>query len=183
MATLLQLENEMRKQEMELRRLKRWIILNVMGWVEWTEEEYPYRSGFSEGDEFGDKCLEDDMPDYPTDPGAALEVLKRCAEAMPNAIIGIGSPMGKADVISTLPKSKQGWVVGAIGFKPSNFDVEAETLELAICRFAKRLFTAMPLATKSAPKVSEICDHVYSRAMHQPTPRRCVKCGQPETRA
>lgn len=101
------------------------------------------------------------------------------------AVHGIGPYRAAtlADVISTLPKSKQGWVVGAIGFKPSNFDCEAETLELAICRFAKRLFTAKPLATKSAPKVSDICDHVYLRAMQQPTPRRCFKCGQPEARA
>lgn len=77
--------------------------------------------------------------DY-TQPAYAFEVLKKCAEKMRHGIVGIGSPMTSCDVASTLPKISQGWVVGMIG-KPSNFDVESETLELAICLFAKKLFS------------------------------------------
>lgn len=74
-----------------------------------------------------------------TDPASALEVLKKCAEHMKNGIMGIASPIGDS-VASTIKKPSQGWVVGFIG-KPSNFDVEAETLEIAICLFAKKLYS------------------------------------------
>lgn len=70
---------------------------------------------------------------------ATMEVLKKCAEHMKNGIWGIASPMDDS-VASTIKKPSQGWVVGFIG-KPSNFDVEAETLELAICLFAKKLYS------------------------------------------
>ena len=69
----------------------------------------------------------------------ALDLLKKCAERIKNGIVGIGSPMSETDVACALPKVKQGWVVGSIA-RPANFDVEAETLELAIEKFARRLF-------------------------------------------
>lgn len=72
------------------------------------------------------------------DSAIALLVLEKCAKEMKFGIVGIASPMGEA-VASNLKHEKQGWVVGKIG-KPSNFEVEAETLPLAIALFARQLF-------------------------------------------
>jgi hypothetical protein len=69
-------------------------------------------------------------PSYASNSRDAMEVLKKCAESMETGIVGVGSPL-----------KKQGWVVGMIGVPANlNFDIEAKTLELAICLFAKKLF-------------------------------------------
>lgn len=69
----------------------------------------------------------------------AWELLKRCAESLEHGIVGIASPMSGEKVVSNLPSKKnQGWVVGKIG-RPSNFDVEAPTLEAAVTQFAAKL--------------------------------------------
>jgi hypothetical protein len=152
--------------EKEMRELDAWIAENVLGYrrtdnpddyttdnttLFWHRNEANYRESVLIGKaythsgltkQYGKEMFSHSWTHYcpTTDSAAALEVLKKCAEKMPNAIVGIGSPMGKADVISTLPKTAQGWVVGAIGFRTNAFDAEAPTLELAICLFAKKLF-------------------------------------------
>lgn len=59
--------------EKETYDLKRFIWLNVFGWILWREEEYPHRDGYSLGDEYGEKCLEADMVD-PLSQEGAMEV-------------------------------------------------------------------------------------------------------------
>ena len=121
----------------ELRELDAWIAENVIGnpqrRIRVTDGRKLVRY------EFLKVGTNDICPTYTTDPAAAMEVLRKCAEKMDAGIVGIGSPMG-GPVASTIPKLKQGWVVGKIG-RPTNFDCEAATLELAICLFAKKLFT------------------------------------------
>lgn len=84
-------------------------------------------------------------PDCVSSRAAAMEVLKRCAEEIKTGnkrgIIGLAPPMSAENVASTLPrKASKQWIIGKIGY-PQNFEVKAETLELAICLFAKKLFT------------------------------------------
>lgn len=139
--------------EKELRELDAWIAEHVMGWKRIGRSSGKYRACFrtQSGGEFytGRERMpiayecdhpENEMFAPSKDPAAAMQVLEKCAEKMTNGIVAIASPMGNQSVASTIPKTTQGWVVGMIG-RPSNFDVEAETLTLAICRFAKKLFT------------------------------------------
>ncbi len=123
----------------EKRELDAWIAEHVFGWIAsgYTGTYDPPLKDKATGKSAGIPL----MFNPTTDPAAALEVLKMAAAKFPKGIVGIGSPMGKESVASTLPKTSQGWVVGWIG-KPCNFDVEADTLELAICLFTKKLFTA-----------------------------------------
>lgn len=112
----------------ELRNLNRAIWLDVMGWVDYREEEYPYRAGYAKGDEAGEKCLECDTPDYCTDPAASMELLKKVGEIASVSI---------RQQVHTVDKK---WLVWS-GEHLDEFDTLAATLELSIALFAKKIFT------------------------------------------
>jgi hypothetical protein len=107
--------------EKETYELKGFIWLNVFGWIRWTEEEFPHRSGFSLGDETGEKCLEADMLD-PLSTEGAMAVLEKFIERADHLEFA-RFPNGDYRVFD--------W----------NNTARAETLELAIALFAKRIFS------------------------------------------
>lgn len=128
------------------RELDHWLALHVKGWRIHRRNTALYCAAADEDRIIIEgKCFVATW--RPTEDGAqAFGILQECARRMKHGIVGIGSPMGESDVASTLPRVKQGWIVGMIG-RPSNFDIEADTLELAICRFAKELFSKPELLT------------------------------------
>lgn len=124
----------------ELRELDEWIAEHVMEYRWWfdvlalecmlcrPDETWPERKGFKlhDGKPFGAKDFSDLSLFKPTtDPAAAMMVLEKC-------ISGAGRS-------AFLTKTSDGWIVGfATGKSLSAF---AETLPLAICLFAKQLFS------------------------------------------
>lgn len=106
----------------QLRELKECIWTKVLGWSKWREEEYPHRLGWAKDNGEGEKRLDADMDDPTTDPGAAMAVLEKCGE---KETITLGVLKGKWCV------TKATW---------SGLFVEAETLPIAICLFARKLF-------------------------------------------
>ena len=119
------------KTEQEIFELEKWIWLNVFGWIEWREEEFPYRAGYSQGDEYGVKCLECDMCHPVTDPADAFAVLQRCVERVTKDI-SINSDGKTFKVFSIMDWSGQ----------TEAWWEEDESLPVAICLYAKKLFTA-----------------------------------------
>ncbi len=130
-----------------MRELDVWIALNVMGWKRMTFNDYLKTCGFNErltnyyhnldGSIAADfdwacDCGQTNTSWRPTDnPAHAMEVLKKCCER------GCGK-------FSTVIWKFQGeWNIDAqcVDVKDEFNAVEAETLELAICQFAKKLFT------------------------------------------
>jgi len=74
-----------------------------------------------------------DAPKYTTDPAVALGVLKKCAEKLCD-------DKAFSDALMIQPnEAGNGWFVGP--FSDDTKCVESPTLELAICLFAKKLFT------------------------------------------
>jgi acetyl-CoA carboxylase beta subunit len=129
------------KNKTEPMELNEWIALNVMGWILWREEEYPHRDGYSLGDEYGEKCLACDMPDYACDATAAMEVLKHCMKHLDRLT-------GRTDfqiVVLYDEGSLEPYSMMTDSTKPADDMTHvrncaaAETMELAICRFAKNL--------------------------------------------
>ena len=109
----------MKMNDAELRELDLWIAVNIFGWQTFNEEEYPHRMLWREGD-IGSPVW--DEPDfYTTDPAAAMEVLKRCSDEWD---IQIGRRM----------ITKEWFCSSGYAY------TQAETIELAICQFAKKLF-------------------------------------------
>lgn len=114
----------------ELRELDAWIAEHVMGWKitkyhccgEQVERLKP-----SSGD------LHANIRNYSptTDPSAAMDVLKKCSQMKFDVSINHFD----AKNLNLLIGLKE-WSVLTIGF-----EAQAETLELAICLFAKKLFT------------------------------------------
>lgn len=118
----------------ELRELDAWIAEHVFGWSRWnfnngyTAHNYldqtngqanKYRKhGFVDG-----LTLLESFPKYTTDPAAAMEVLKKCCEH-PYYPFGFAVAFSKG-----FPNP---WVCET---------ATAETLELAICLFSKKLFS------------------------------------------
>jgi hypothetical protein len=113
--------------EKETYELKEFIWLNVFGWIRWTEEEYPHRSGFALGDDTGEKCLELDMVD-PLSPEGSMEVLKKSIDA------------GYSPTISRPFFSDEQSELYFVKDESSEIYSKAETLELAICLFSRKLF-------------------------------------------
>jgi len=114
----------------ELRELDAWIAEHV------TCEKYPigeHNSGISK------HYLDDGknvvrtvegkwtaaLPSYTTDPAAAMMVLEKCAEK---------EGQENFDGVQ-IDKTEHGWIVSTC-----KMDSDAETLPLAICLFAKKLF-------------------------------------------
>lgn len=124
--------------ERELDKLNDWIALNVLGWVKWREEEYPHRNGYSRGDE---KCLQCDMPNYATDADGAMEVLTHCMKHLDRIT-------GRTDfqiVVLYDEGSLEPYCVTTDSQPDSDDEIHsyncaaAETMELAICLFAKNI--------------------------------------------
>lgn len=148
----------------ELRELDAWIAENVMGWrwycaigkaylfppwaferlnnfsVHWTAGIH--EKGWTRQQAKREPCkklltgsniegIGDDIefPKYSTDPAAAMDVLKKCFDKT-----------GQIEVFRTQIHPFKFGVVGK--WLPSaDYECEAETLELAICLFAKKIFT------------------------------------------
>ncbi len=128
--------------------LNHWIALNVLGWIEYKEEEYPHRDGYAFGNEHGEKCLAFDMPDYSGCPTAAMEVLKCCmmnldivtkrTDFQIVVLYDIGSP--EPYVVTTDSDDDND---DSIHVKNC---ASANTMETAICRFAKNLYESRATA-------------------------------------
>ncbi len=103
--------------------LRDWIHVNVFGWTPCKEAAYPQRKAFEKD---GEIMIHGDHPDYPTDPAAALLVLEKCLTRFTGSIQIWDSSVS---VVKT-------YKVGAL-----DFDVTAETLPLALCQFAKKLYS------------------------------------------
>jgi len=104
--------------ETEQRELDAWIAENVMGWDLGESKPghgWPWFGEFGFGDE------QEKIPHYTTDPAAAMEVLKKCSE----------------ETYITTRRHKRCWSMSG----SNGMTIEAETLELAICLFAKKLFS------------------------------------------
>ena len=99
----------------EQRELDAWIAERVMGWIPTFKDCGKSPSG-----------CETLFPHYTTDPAAAMEVLKKCAEKC--------SLAGMEFVIV------RGFDWRVCAEPQRGISTFAETLELAICKFAKKLW-------------------------------------------
>ncbi len=109
----------------ELRELDAWIAEHVMGW----KISQAGNSGKNQSGQWKS------IPIYTTDPAAALEVLKKCYEKIwsDNPIIT------KCQHFKIEIWNNGLWVVQQS--EKIETSIESETLELAICLFAKKLFS------------------------------------------
>jgi hypothetical protein len=136
--------------EKEMRELDAWIAEHVMGWKwfafppvtdgtrKWTillkTSSWQRRQGGKQvsAPHKNDEIDIGSVPQYTTDPAAAMEVLRKIGEEMGGRTYGlrIHGPSAEFKV--------HFWTV-----TDDEFDVEANapTLELAICLFAKQLFS------------------------------------------
>ena len=110
----------------EMRELDAWIAGHVMGLKRVTFNTF-WNSGLGAWECQGPTGMQS-VHHYTTDPAAAMKVLEKCAESA-QLTICIGKTEG--------------------GFKlwlPNRFDsaIEAPTLPLAICLFARKLFDTKP---------------------------------------
>lgn len=118
--------------EQELRELDAWIAEHVMGWkarklnrrdlINHLMPPQSITDGFGKYD--ADPMFQTNVtgvPNYTTEPAAAMEVLKKCMDMA---------------VVTLFEKAKGGYEV-----RWQQMSASAETLELAICLFAKKLFT------------------------------------------
>lgn len=111
--------------DQDKRELDAWIAEHVMGWKrgpqwgngngEWLNGEIPV-------------CTWHTAPQFCTNPVAAMALLEKCAK--------------KAVSISIVPQSNGGWIIYAHGIDTNM--VEADDLPLAICLFAKKLYSHEP---------------------------------------
>ena len=111
----------------EMRELDEWIAVNLFGWQQFREEEYPHRMFWREGEE-GSRVW--DGPTSPTtDAAAAMEVLQKCLSVTMDSVYGFDISIqnrGSRFNVSSWPKL--------------GIEVEADTLSTAICLFARELF-------------------------------------------
>ena len=125
--------------------LNAWIALNVMGYICKSRQSKDSSSvtehfWFESGNDIEPmhKCLTqaalsinypEDMPEYTTDTASAIEVLKKCVSKL-SSDLGVG-----VTIITTGEKMYR------VEASHNPFDaVIIDTLELAICLFAKKLF-------------------------------------------
>ena len=124
----------------ELRELDVWIAKELFGWdfseKGWCMSALQHRqmNGFYYGFppdsiQYKGCALPHRAPDYTTDPAAAMQVLEKCAAKI--AVSARQQDGGKWCV----------WAVDDESYKPKELDGYAETLPLAICLFAKKLFS------------------------------------------
>lgn len=110
----------------QLRELDAWIGLNVMGW---TKGDVAPSKWFPDG--WKDTWIHPrggaaTLPQFTTNPAAALAVLEKCARRPPSTVI--------------TPKSDGSWIIHASGIDTCLS--KGETLPLAICLFARQIFSA-----------------------------------------
>src|SRR5580693_7144670 len=115
-------------KEKELRELDAFCADNVMGWksvsgTKLTIEKDEYFVHSTTGHVLHGNASEPFCPT--TDPASAMEVLKKCAETV----------IGAVEVYRT---SEGKWVIQDDYNDPNQ---QSETIELAIVKFAKQLFT------------------------------------------
>jgi len=120
----------------ELRELDAWIAEHVFGWHRQSFENGYLRQNLLVENKFradkyrrhgwhNDVEVLDTFPKFSTDPAAAMQVLEKCIEKEPNGIV-CGNLKGQ-------------WCATTHGW--GGAFCEAETLPLAICLFAKQLFS------------------------------------------
>lgn len=129
--------------EKNLRELDAWIAENVMGftWQKLNRHDkinylLPPPTGRFTYDPDPKNTNESCAPNYTTDPAAAMEVLKKCCE----------KPNSRSPEIFRNAIHYQTWIIedGEAGDALEGFEylqVEAETIELAICLFSKKIFS------------------------------------------
>lgn len=130
----------------ELRELEIWLAEHLFGYKwyrfeaggkHWFTQTHPsawvQRQGGIEAPPEGTE-MNSDAPRYTTDPAAAMEVLKKCAEE-------------QTVTVEHSDKNQLGqpqWLVALLGEHDGDYVEEfckcAPTLELAICLFAKQVF-------------------------------------------
>lgn len=100
--------------------------------IGWTKCSHKLCSGWHSPD----GSASGDWPHPTTDPAAAMEVLKKCAEQ--SEILAGNVMVAKYRDLENF----EGWRVAldVYGMATYKIDVVSETLELAICLFAKKLF-------------------------------------------
>lgn len=124
----------------ELMELNVWIAENVFGWMRWTfdngytshnyltaqreRQDKFHRRGWVDG-----RYIIQTFPKSSSESADAMEVLKKCAEKLPVSIFVSVADPGTWVCCYESPEG-----VGDI-------DADAPTLELAIARFAKKLFS------------------------------------------
>lgn len=115
----------------ELRELDAWIAEHVMGLV-------PYKNGITEASKnwWIDKSKDEIKQKFnpTTDPAAAMEVLKKCAEKMEEEYDDSRSIAINKERLTEI------WFVSETDVA-NGISESAKTPELAICLFAKKLFT------------------------------------------
>jgi hypothetical protein len=133
----------------ELRELDAWIAENVFGlpvnWEDGRRENGPVYLWFIAGKN-GESNQCERVKNYTTDPAAAMEVLKKCIGALP-----LDNESDPEDM-STFSLGLRRGYGGKGGFAIRRFSMwmetysaeeigEGETLELAIAKFARSLFS------------------------------------------
>ena len=108
----------------EMRELNAWIAENVMGWSWQLTGSDPVEDGYCWFNSEGKFPCE--LANYTTDPAAAMDVLKKCLDRQFSPIEIRQRGFNEAHIVSS-----RGEVV------------EAKTLELAICQFAKQIISKM----------------------------------------
>jgi hypothetical protein len=121
--------NKSMTENREMDELNVWIFKNVFGWMDYQEEEFPHRTGFAKGDEFGEKMLRCDMPDFTTDRAAAMEVWCACQKKL-----------GAIPIICSYQTEVGGYWIRAVPKNGTEVEGISETFERACANFARQLF-------------------------------------------
>lgn len=118
------------KPETELRELDAWIAEHVVGMKPISENGARPTDG-TEDDYFVREWIHvsESLPHYTTNPADAMAVLERCREKSQSAI-AIGG------------KGRNDYIVGEAYVGPNGISARADTLPLAIAKFARQLFSA-----------------------------------------
>lgn len=122
----------MKTETESLRELDAWIAVNLFGKKAISKDGPPPTKGV-EDDYFVKEWVDisGSLPHYSTDPAAAMEVLKKCAQKLydegqeETVSVGLDAPYFVVEKTNCVPDLR----------------VEAPTLETAICKFAKKLFS------------------------------------------
>jgi len=115
----------------QLRELDTWIAEHVMGWYRADGKPSHWFPDGYKNEWHNPKGGMDTLPCFTTDPAAAMTVLEKCNDKLKE----LGHFPGAID----LWKPFELWKIQS--HANSDIHAEAETLPLAICLFAKQLFS------------------------------------------